>query len=369
MRNRGIKNQRYCLLAGILACLTACTGGRESAADDDRPVESVLPEMISEVTVMKLTSTGFHHELVSNGKLSARQYADLRFESAEPVAFIHVKNGDRVSRGQPLAGLSTFRLSNKLKQAQDALDRSKLDLQDALIGQGFAPEDSTNVPPSTMQLVRTKSGYNQALAQYELALHEERNAVLTAPFDGVVANLFAKPFNMASPSDVFCTLIDPHSLEAVFSVLESELPLIKPGDRVVVTPFSMPGGSTEGHVSEINPLVDADGMVRVKATVDNPGRLFEGMNVRVSIRRLIGSQFVVPKSAVVLRSGKQVIFTLVDGKAKWMYAQTGLENADSYTVTAEGLQEGDTVITGGNINLAHESPVTVVEKFNDSKIQ
>ena len=59
-------------------------------------------------------------------------------------------------------------------------------------------------------------------------------------------------------------------------------------------------------------------------------------------------------------SGKQVVFTLVDGHAYWNYVRTGLENADSYTLL-EGLKEADVVITSGNINLAHESPVKVIE--------
>ena len=84
------------------------------------------------------------------------------------------------------------------------------------------------------------------------------------------------------------------------------------------------------------------------------------MNVRVSIHRSLGKQLVVPKSAVVLRSGKQVVFTLTEDKAYWNYVHTGLENADSYTIV-DGLKEGDTVITSGNINLAHEAPVKVIE--------
>ena len=136
------------------------------------------------------------------------------------------------------------------------------------------------------------------------------------------------------------------------------MPLIKTGDKVTVTPFAMPDGRTNGYISEINPLVDENGVVRVKAAVVNSGRLFEGMNVRVSIQRSLGKQLVVPKEAVVLRSGKQVVFKLVEGKANWVYITTGLENADNYTVI-DGLKEGDIIITGGNINLAHESPVEI----------
>ena len=69
-------------------------------------------------------------------------------------------------------------------------------------------------------------------------------------------------------------------------------------------------------------------MVQVKAAVNDKGKLFEGMNVRVSVQRSLGKQLVVPKTAVVLRSGKQVVFTLVDGHAYWNYVRTGLENAD-----------------------------------------
>ena len=262
--------------------------------------------------------------------------------------------------------MSTFRLKNKTATSKDALERAKLELQDVLIGQGYALADSAKVPPATMQLVRVKSGYDQALIQYQLAEYEERNAVLTAPFDGIVANLFAKQYNTASTSDIFCTVIDPGSLEAAFTVLESELPLVKNGDRVEVTPFALNDTKAEGRITEINPLVDENGMVQVKAAVTDKGKLFEGMNVRVSIHRSLGKQLVVPKSAVVLRSGKQVVFKLdsTRTKASWVYVHTGLENADSYTITSsegDGLKEDDFVITSGNINLAHEAPVTIIE--------
>lgn len=354
---------KYNQLPAILTliCLIGCTGANKENNDSEQSVDTVLPETANEVTIMTLQTTDFNHELISNGKLSARRFVDLRFETAEVIAEIYVKNGDRVSKNQKLAELSTFRLDNQVAQQKDALDRAKLELQDVLIGQGFTINDSSNVPPATMQLVRTKSGYDQSLAQYELAAYERQHAVLTAPFDGIVANLFAKQYNTSSTADVFCTIIDPRSLEASFTILESELSLIKTSDKVEVTPFAIPDQKTEGRITEINPLVDANGMVQVKAAVTNTGKLFEGMNVRVSIYRPLTKQLVVPKEAVVLRSGKQVVFTLVDKKAYWNYVQTGVENAGYYTIT-EGLKDGDIVITSGNINLAHEAPVILIDK-------
>jgi RND family efflux transporter MFP subunit len=342
-------------LMGIAACSES-----KNHMEEEGNVEILLPEAGNGVTVATLQLSDFNHELISNGKLTSGKSADLRFESAEPIAAVWVKNGDWVTQGQKLAELASFRLSNKAFQAKDALDKARLEMQDVLIGQGYTPEDSAQTPPATLQLARTRSGYDQVLAQYQLAAYEEQKAVMIAPFDGTVANLFAKPFNMASTSETFCTIIDTRNLEASFTVLEGEASLIQVGNKVTVTPFSLPDGQTEGYISEINPIVDENGMVRVKASVANTGKkLFEGMNIRIHIQRTLGKQLVVPKEAVVLRSGKQVVFTLVEGKSYWNYVQTGLENADSYTI-AEGLKEGDIIITSGNINLAHESAVSVL---------
>ncbi len=348
-------------LCMALALFTSCGG--EKKDDTGKGVSTTLPDSKNEVTVVELKRQDFSHELVSNGKVAAKGMADLRFESGGVVAHIYVKNGDVVRKGQKLAELDKFRLLNKLAQAKDALEKAKLELQDVLIGQGYAAGDRANVPAETMQLAKVKSGYDQSLAQYELAQYEEEHATLTAPFDGIVANLFAKPYNIANTSETFCTIIDAQGMEVDFSVLESELSLIKKEDKVKIVPYSATASPYEGSVTEINPLVDDKGMVKVRARVNGRG-LYSGMNVRVSVFRSLPGQLVVPKTAVVLRSGKQVVFTLDEGKAHWNYVHTGLENADSYTLLEDSkdkLNVGDVMIVTGNVNLAHEAPVTVVK--------
>mgnify|MGYP003304468720 CR=1 FL=1 len=47
-----------------------------------------------------------------------------------------------------------------------------------------------------------------------------------------------------------------------------------------------------------------------------------------------------------------------DGKALWNYVETAEENTHSIVVTS-GLNEGDSVIVSGNIDLAHESDITI----------
>ena len=63
----------------ILAGMMACSGEKKEKGSEES-VETVLPDETNEVTVMKLNTTDFNHELISNGKLSARNFVDLKFE-------------------------------------------------------------------------------------------------------------------------------------------------------------------------------------------------------------------------------------------------------------------------------------------------
>ena len=333
----------------------------EKKATGDESVETVLPSQENEVTVMTLKKTAFSHELVSNGKITASQYADISFRiTSEPVAHIYVKNGDHVRKGQKIAELDLFTLKNSLEKAEIAMRQSELEMKDVLIGQGYSPDRMQEIPKDIVSLAEVKSGYGQSRAAYEMARYEFEQAVIIAPFDGVVANLESRSFNRPDGSKPFCRVIGSGGMEIAFKVLESELPLVNRGDRVDVTPFAGTAGACSGTVSEINPLVDENGLVSVRAKVNGGARLFDGMNVRVSVKRSVPDQFVVPKTAVVLRTGKQVVFTLKDGKAMWNYVTTGLENMTEYTVTGDGMEEGAQIIVTGNVNLAHEAPVKVI---------
>ena len=344
----------------LLVLLTfSCSSGRTT--NEEGGVSTVLPEEIPEVRVMHLELTDFNHEIISNGVVSARNKADLRFQISENIVAIYVKNGDRVKKGQKIAMLNQFKLQNAYSQAEQSLERAKLDLQEVLInqGQGYLLNDLSKIPDEIMQLAKIRSNYNNSVNQYELAWYNLNNSTLYAPFDGIVANLFSKVHNLPDGSQPFCTIIDNLNPEIEFKVLEIELPYLRVGDKISVSPYSANYYSSEGQIVEINPSIDRNGMVVLKASVDNlQNQLYDGMNVKIRIQRSLGPQLVIPKEALVLRTNRKVVFTLQNGLAKWVYVQTGLENSTSYVVT-EGLNPGDMVIYEGNINLAHDSPVKI----------
>jgi len=353
-----------CAVAGLSFC--ACGDGKEARDRAEEGSEQVLlPGEIAEVMVFELRAQDFQRELIANGTISAVQKADLRFESAEVVEDVFVKNGQYVQKGQKVARQEPFKLENALKQAADNLEKAKLDLQDILIGQGYAPGDSLQVPEETMRIARIKSNYGHSLAQYEMAGYNLSRSVLYAPYDGMVANLSAKKHNIPPAGEAFCTIIATEGMDALFTVLETELPLIRKGDRVELSPFSAQNQWASAVVDEINPLVDENGMVKVKARVQGKAQgLYEGMNVRIRVQRSSGKQLVIPKEALVLRNNRKVVFTAKDGLALWNYVQTGQENSTGYVVT-EGLRAGDSVIYHGNLNLAHETPIKIAAERVD----
>lgn len=97
-------------------------------------------------------------------------------------------------------------------------------------------------------------------------------------------------------------------------------------------------------------------MIRVRAEFRNNNRLIDGMNVKVLVRKPVYNRLVVPKEALVIRQGKDVVFVRQDSLAIWKYVTIEYENSSMVSVS-EGLSPGDLVIVRGNTNLAHETKV------------
>ncbi len=307
------------------------------------------------VKTMKLTEREITHDVVSNGKITAKETADLFFRASEPVSEVWVREGQRVKKGQKLARLDLFKLESERARLLSEREKALLDMQDVLIGQGYDPADKSSVPDEVMRLARVRSGLDGIETSVALNKKEIEQSTLTAPFDGVIADLKVKRFGLAVTSEPACRVINDGGMQVEFPVLESELSLLSPGDVVEVSPFT--GGETcRGKVTEINPKVDDKGLVRVRASLGARSGMVDGMNARVRVSKNLGKRLVVPKSAVVLRSGREVVFTLENGKAMWNYVTTGIENLDSREIV-DGLEEGQTVIIEGNENLAHQAMV------------
>ena len=66
-----------------------------------------------EVKAAKVRLAPFEMELVSNGKVNARRKAVLAFITNDVVRKVHVKNGERVKKGDPIVSVDELKAGQK----------------------------------------------------------------------------------------------------------------------------------------------------------------------------------------------------------------------------------------------------------------
>lgn len=276
------------------AMLTGCK-------DKTSPSSSLEGEMttkdsvIIKDTLLLMESQGIG--ITTMGKVVAERYADLSFETALPIERVLVKNGDHVRRGQVLAQLDLFKLRNviaqqqrAIEQAQLQIEQARLHMQDVIISQGYDPDKESSIPASVKHTADVKSGYALSVSQMAsaktrlaAAQHELRSGVLTAPFDGVVANVAVQAHQLAQAGAVVCRVIATGNMSVEFRVMETDLSKYKVGTPVIVVPVADSSTRYKATISEINPVVDQQGAVTLRARIANASNLFDGMNVNILV--------------------------------------------------------------------------------------
>lgn len=346
----------------IFISLTGCKKNRQSQNEPISKKQFSLDKNGVDVIVLK--KGVFKKELVSNGHLVALEKSELNFNVSEKLGHVHVNNGDYVKKGQLLATLNAFTYQQKVNKAEIDLKEATLEFNDLQVRRGFDANTMDDSNKKEYDMIGIKSGYKNALHQLENARFELKSTQLIAPFSGKVANIKNKKHEQINTGEAFLTLINDAVFEVEFYVIESELKDVKRNDKITLQPFAI-DKTYQGHIKTINPQVEKDGTILIKAQIKNDGQLLEGMNVKVFIQKDIPNQFVVPKEAVVLRDNHEVLFTIKNNKAYWTYIQTIHENSKNYAViphpdkSSASLKQGDTIIISDNLNLAHDSEIFI----------
>ena len=326
---------------------------------DDVPVEAAAPAGQAApvaVATARAEFRPFEYRIEAEGTVESTREAILQFQADGLLTQVNVQNGDRVNANQVLARLDQAPLLLAVERAQQNLRTRQDAYHLALLEAGGEFARPESVPEALRQLLYLRNGVPEAevnLKEVELQL---RRATLRAPFAGTVADLQLRTGSSVTPATPFCYLYDPRRLEMNIDVLESDLPTLRTGLAARVVTLSRPDTSFTGHVTQINPRVSADGRVRIRLQLPATADLLPGMSARAVLQVPQPLCVVVPKAAVVMRSGREVVFVHEDGLAKWHYVTLGRDNGTEVEVL-DGLDSNVTVITSSNLQLAHDSPV------------
>ncbi len=315
---------------------------------------SSRPEAVV-VKTLKLEPSTFYHELISNGKAWSSKKAVVPFKVNGIIIELYIQNGQKVRSGDLLAVIEDFEYETQLMKAREVLEKAEIDFRKDLLT-FYLTDDTSKLSPAEIRFSSIRSGLKNAIISLKEAEYNYNNTRIRAPINGIIANLEAMRWNPSQNYKSLCTVIFDEVMEVEFPVIESEYGFIDKDMSVGIIPFINDSTFLQGTITQINPQVDESGMIKVKARFRNNGKLIDGMNVKVVIRKPVPDRLVVPKEALVIRQGKDVIFVRQDSLAIWKYVTVEAENSTSVAVK-EGLEAGDLVIVSGNVNLAHETVV------------
>ena len=263
----------------IVLLLTAC---RQQSNQNDSQDTKISSDTISQAMVSRQASDSTAlSSFQTMGKVVAAHYADMKFEISLPVLRMMVHNGDHVRQGQLLAEQDATRQTNAVEQHQREIEQANIQMQDVIISQGYDPEHMENVPQRVRHIAEVKSGLLLAQSKLAAARHELKITHVVAPFDGIVANVTAHAGQLAQVGDIVCRVISPQQMNVEFRVMEADLSRFTVGTRLQVVPVGNEHAVYEAKITEVNPIVDEQGTVMLRAHVATPHQLFDGMHVSV----------------------------------------------------------------------------------------
>ncbi len=345
------------LLIAAAVLLKGCMGSNGHSKESEEPgFENSLVGAIEVDTTMAKIKT-IHQLIEVPGIAKASKDVEAVTGSSGLVEKVYVKNGNLVKEGTILVQLDDHDARIELNKAQLGLQKAKIDLQSAKLGFQSLLEKDKEEADSLLNNLMIISGYKDAQIQLEVAQHNLKKTRLTARFNGVVNELSVIESQTLNTGDLVCRLTDPGSLEIEAKLLETDYSLIRIGYPIEIKAIDN-DTPIKGKIIDINPRVDENGLVNILIKPEQTQGLLPGMHTTVFIMIPKKNTLVVPKTSIVIRSGREVVFTYEEGNAKWKYVQTGIDNGTEVEVT-EGLEPNMPVITSDNLQLAHDAPVRI----------
>jgi RND family efflux transporter MFP subunit len=344
--------------AFILIILAGCGMDKSEVKEQD---PSSLKGQLSPTEVLTVAATRkpFEHFINTNGKVESSKEVQVQFRISGIVSEILTNNGQLVKKGDIIAKIESQKYNLEAEKAKVLLKEKSVAFEDQITG--FKGQDDEKLK-IIRENIRYSSGLASAEISYEQAKLDLENTIIKAPISGIISDLNIREGNLVKADESFCLIHDQSYLRVSCDVLEADAFNLFAGQMASIQPLFEKDRTFQAKVTSINPRVNLKtGLVRVQLTLGQSKELLPGMNVGVIIKVPHEKNIIVPKEAIVVRSGKQVVFTVENELAKWNYVTTGRENGKEIEIT-EGLKENQMVIITNNLQLAHDAPVKEISK-------
>jgi membrane fusion protein (multidrug efflux system) len=316
------------------------------------------------VSVTRAGHSEWQTRIEAVGSLRAVKGADLSLELSGVVESISFNSGDDVAEGAQLlklrtaddvARLESLQAIAALNEITNERDQKQFKMQ--AVSQATLDTDAANLKNARAQVVQ-----QQAMIDKK---------ILRAPFAGHLGIRAVDLGQYLSPGTVIVTLqaLDPIYVD--FFVPQQAIDQLRLEQTVTVHVDAFKSEVFTGKISAINPKVDTGSRnVQVRATLQNADRkLLPGMYATVEITTgSPGNYVTLPQTAITYNPYGDTVYVVdnkgtdAEGKPQLTARQTfitiGPTRGDQVAVL-KGVEDGDTVVTAGQIKLHNGSVVLI----------
>lgn len=335
--------------AAITLALAGCTWtpGGDSA-------EARVESAARTVRVAPVEAAPDVRPVVLHGVTRSVDRATVAFTVAGRVARRHVRLGDRVKKGDPIASLDTAAFSNRLRSARASVE--ELEARSIQLTRDRERLESVGTSVATAELDRIRSeeasvtaALAGALAQADEAARQRNEAVLRAPFDGVVAAVTAEPGESIGPGQPVVTLSGGAGIEVEVQSPEGVWSRLAVGDPVRVSLTGV-GREVDGYIRSVAGAAGPSQLLPIVVTL-NDARAVAGLTAELTLQVPISDGVTVPLPSIVDPVGGRPIVYVVRGDRTEQVAVFPGALVGDRVVVAGLLQVGDEVVVAGQSRL------------------
>jgi len=298
----------------------------------------------------KVTKGDLLETLSTTGRVQADQYANLTFQTGGRLSWVNVKKGDKVKKGQAIAGLDTVILNAAYQQSVNNY-RNYQAAADSVVD---SVKDHSGDETFSQKATRTAAevARDNAYDAMNAALQNLRYATIYSPFNGIVAE--ANPsFAGANvtPATSAYIIVNPETTYFLSEISETDLPKVKSGQKVIVRLDAYPEEEITGAVGNIGIVAFTSTTggnaysLRIELPPNKDFKYKVGMEGDVDIvLETINGVLKVPTTALVNEDDVNYVWVYQDGKISKKPVDIG-GNSNEETQIKSGVSEGDIIIS------------------------
>lgn len=331
----------------VTALLPAC---------DKKPV-AVAPEKKAVASVKGRTAALTEREvprfLRVTGQLIGRNDAVIAADAIGKVVEAPVERGSAVKAGDVLVKLDDRQAKLGLAEAEAALEMAKARLQlaknEQVRNEPLAQKRA--IAEADFQKLRTDTTAREAdlaasVARRDMAQKTLTDAVIRAPFAGVVAERMVEPGEYVKSDSQVARVVDLATLRLVLTVPETEVGMLAAGKTVEFTTAAFSARTFTGTLKFLGAAVrEASRDLVVEAEVENAdGALRPGLFCNARIHLSGEKAAVAPVDALRVEGSRRKLFVIEkDNTLSERLVEVG-ETIEGFVEIRRGAAAGETVL-------------------------